>query len=302
VKSSSHLTPNLDAPGKRPTYHERGRLSSLTQGPRQTTIGYDYDEAGRLKTVRRNSDVIAAYLYDANGNRLQANTEHGFFAGAYNQRDQLLSYGAASYTYTPTGDLLTKTDNGQTTAYSFDSLGTLTGVDLPGGTQVEFLLDAENRRIGKKLNGTLMQRWLYGDSLRVVAELDGSNAVASRFVYGTALTVPDYIVKGGATYRVIADHLGSPRIVIDAATGTVAQRLDYDVWGNLTQDTNPEFQPFAFTGREWDPETGFLYLRARWYDPGVVRFISEDPIGFGGGVGFYTCVLDDPVNLRDSLP
>ena len=55
----------------------------------------------------------------------------------------------------------------------------------------------------------------------------------------------------------------------------------------------------AFTGREWDPGTGFYYYRARYYDPKLGRFISEDPIGFQGGLNFYTYVLNNPTNFTD---
>jgi hypothetical protein len=68
---------------------------------------------------------------------------------------------------------------------------------------------------------------LYKDQLNLVAELDGAGNVVARFVYGTKLNVPDYIVKGGVTYRIISDHLGSVRLVVDSATGAVAQRMDY---------------------------------------------------------------------------
>ena len=76
-----------------------------------------------------------------------------------------------------------------------------------------------------------------------IAELDGSGAVISRFIYASKANVPDYMIKGGSTYRIISDHLGSPRVVVNATHGTIAQRIDYDVWGNITQDTHPGFQP-----------------------------------------------------------
>ena len=63
--------------------------------------------------------------------------------------------------------------------------------------------------------------------------------------YGCGST-PDYMIRGGRTYRILADYLGSPRLVVDVATGVVVQRLDYDPWGNISQDTNPGFQPFGF--------------------------------------------------------
>lgn len=70
-----------------------------------------------------------------------------------------------------------------------------------------------------------------------------------------------------------------------------------DAWGNLQAgSTTPGY---AFTGREWDPETNLYYYRARYYDPKAGRFISEDPIGFGSGTIFYTYVENSPVNFTD---
>ena len=96
-------------------------------------------------------------------------------------------------------------------------------------------------------NGTLVQAFLYQAQLSPVAELNGSGSVVSRFVYGTKSNVPDYMTKGGVTYRIISDHLGSPRLVVNTTTGAIAQRIDYDSFGNIISDTNPGFQPFSFT-------------------------------------------------------
>jgi hypothetical protein len=79
------------------------------------------------------------------------------------------------------------------------------------------LIDGRNRRIGKKLNGVLAQGFLYQDGLRFAAEQDGNNQVVSRFVYADKGHVPSYLVKGGVTYRIVSDHLGSPRLLATTA-------------------------------------------------------------------------------------
>ena len=66
---------------------------------------------------------------------------------------------------------------------------------------------------------------------------------------------PDFLVKGGVTYRIVSDHLGSPRLVVDVTTGNVAQRMDYDAFGNVSADTNSGFQPFGFAGGLYDQHT-----------------------------------------------
>jgi len=260
---------------------------------------YGYDDAGRLANVKRNGEIVAAWTYDPNGNRLTAGGEQGFFSGTYNDRDQLLTYGDASYSYSPAGEMVSKTAAGQTTTYTYDTRGILTGAALPDGRTVEYVLDATGWRVGKKVDGVVQQRRIYGRSLEVLAELDDAAQVTSRFVFVNPLGSAAYLTKAGRTYGLISDHLGSARIVVDATSGEIVQRLDYDAWGQILQDSNPGFQPFGYAGREFDSETGLLYMRARYYSPKEGRFISEDPIGFKGGPNRFTYVSNNPVNWTD---
>jgi RHS repeat-associated protein len=77
-------------------------------------------------------------------------------------------------------------------------------------------------------------------------------------------------------------------------------KIDYDSFGNRKPGVHLISQPYSYTGREWDKETGLYYYRARYYDPGVGRFISKDPIGFKGGINLYNYVGGNPVNFIDS--
>jgi RHS repeat-associated protein len=136
--------------------------------------------------------------------------------------------------------------------------------------------------------------------LNPVAELDGSGQVVSRLVYASKANVPDYMIQGGVTYRLISDHLGSVRLVVNASTGAVAQRIDYDEFGNVLADTSPGFQPFGFAGGLYDPDTGLVRFGARDYDPAIGRWTAKDPIGFNGdGPNLYEYVLNDPINGFD---
>jgi RHS repeat-associated protein len=197
------------------------------------------------------------------------------------------------------GDLRLKAVGTDTTFYKYDALGNLLQVNLPGGTLIQYVVDGMGRRIGKKVNGTLVQGFLYQDQLHPAAELDGSGTVVSRFVYAGANS-PAYMIKGGVAYRLIADQLGSVRLVVNATDGTVAQRIDYDEYGVVTANTNPGFQPFGFAGGLYETQTNLVRFGARDYDAQTGRWAAKDPLSFGAGdPNFYRYAADDPVNSID---
>jgi RHS repeat-associated protein len=133
-----------------------------------------------------------------------------------------------------------------------------------------------------------------------VAELDGTANVVSRFVYATGINVPDYMVRGDSTYRLIRDHLGSVRLVVNVQSGTIAQQIAYDEFGVETQNSNPGFQPFGFAGGLADAQTGLVRFGARDYQPGAGRWTAKDPSLFRGGLlSLYEYAAGDPVNAVD---
>ncbi|RMF56199.1 MAG: hypothetical protein D6748_14035 [Calditrichaeota bacterium] len=129
---------------------------------------------------------------------------------------------------------------------------------------------------------------------------DDAYTIVSRSIYGTRINVPDYMEKGGSTYRIITDHLGSVRLVVDASTGEIAQRIDYDPWGVVLHDTNPGFQPFGFAGGLYDIDTGLVRFGARDYFPECGRWSSKDRLLLWGGQScLYVYSTNDPINLTD---
>jgi RHS repeat-associated protein len=259
-----------------------GRIVQKTEtvGGVTKTYRYSNDRAGRLAQVTQDGAITATYSYDTNGNRLSG---PGLTAAPnYDLQDRLITYGDTTYTYTDNGELTSTTTSGIVTTYSYDALGNLKSVTLPQSIVIDYIVDGQNRRIAKKVNGALVQGFLYESRLRPIAELDGSGNVVSRFVYATHANVPGYMVKGGVTYRIITDDLGTPRLIVSTADGSIVQRLDYDEFGNNISDSNPGFQPFGFAGGLYDRETRLVRFGVRDYDPSIARWASKDPIGFGG--------------------
>jgi RHS repeat-associated protein len=283
-----------------------GRVIAQTEtiGGTAHTFAYSYDAAGHLSGVSEDGHSVAQYAYDANDNRTSVTTPAGSTVSAsYDAQDRLSQQGSVSYSYNANGYLQSKTDTSthKTTSYVYDALGNLTAVTLPDGTHITYLVDGLGRRIEKRVNGAATQGLLYGaDALRPIAELDGAGNLVSRFVYVSATGAPAYMVKGGVTYRMLTDNVGSVRLVVNAGTGAVAQQLTYDAFGNVLSDSNPGFQPFGFAGGLYDPRTGLVRFGARDYDPQAGRWTARDPLLFAGGqTNLYVYVGDDPVNWAD---
>jgi RHS repeat-associated protein len=286
-------------------HDKSGRIieKSETVGGVTDTYKYVYDPAGRLTQIEKNGSPSSSYSYDGNNNRLTGPSATTSYI--YDAQDRLgaqtSAQGTRSYAYSANGELQSTTQGNETTAYKYDAPGTLMSVMLPDGRTIEYLADGLGRRIGKKINGAMAQGFLYLDGLKPLAELDGYNTVVSVFVYGSRYNVPDYMMKEGNTYRIISDPLGSPRLVVNSATGEMVQQLDYDEFGHVTRDTNPGFQPFGFAGGLYDPQTGLVRFGARDYAPAVGRWTAKDPLLFDAwsSSNTYEYVLSDPVNRID---
>ncbi len=286
-----------------------GRISILTETIEgvTNTKRYTYDVAGRLSEVYNNNSLTAKYYYDSNGNRDSVVTPNGTTYGVYDAQDRMLQYacppsfgrGNANYVYTRNGDLSLKIEpaaggeGSDTTKYVYDDFGNLMSVTLPNNTKIEYIIDGQNRRVGRKVNGIVKNRWIYSGQLHPIAEIDSAGNIIATYHAG-------YMQRGDTAYRIIRDHLGSVRMVMNAQTGEVVQRMDYDEYGNVTFDSNPGFQPFSYAGGLYDSQTKLIRFGARDYDALVGRWISTDPIKFLGGLSnlFEYCACD-PINNSD---
>ena len=103
-------------------------------------------------------------------------------------------------------------------------------------------------------------------------------------------------------YRIITDHLGSVRYVVNASSGSVEQAITYDEFGRVLSDSNPGFQPFGFAGGIYDYQTGLTRFGERDYDAEIGRWSTKDPIRFEShSTNLYDYVLNDPINWTDPL-
>ena len=265
---------------------------------------FKYDSLGRLINAcdslsghcrNEYGDTVAthnAYRYDLAGNRTDSLASASIGPGNRTQ-----SFAGYSLTYDVNGNTYTKIGNGRNWSYVWNSVGQLTQV-WDGATKIlDLAYDAFGRRV-RKTAGTVSQYYVH-EGAQVILDLNGSSAVTAEYGY-----YPHsghlFLIKSGASTKVaITDpQLGTLRGWVNA-NGVDSVRVFADsakgVWGA----TDTSVVRFRLAGAEYDQETGLYYMRARYYDPQLGRFLSEDPIGIEGGLNLYAYVGDDPVNGSD---
>ncbi len=134
----------------------------------------------------------------------------------------------------------------------------------------------------------------------ILFELDANGNIITEYVHGPGIDEPIAMLRNNQTYYYHADGLGSI-IAITNSAGQVVQRYEYDSFCAITYSQDAAFkQPYTYTAREYDQESGLYYYRARYYDAKIGRFITQDPIGFAGGdVNFYVMVINNPLRFID---
>jgi RHS repeat-associated protein len=272
------------------------------------TQDFSYDKRDQLiKVTDPAGQAQETYTYGTGGNR----SGLSFRSDPYNR---LTMDGTYNYGYDPEGNLTQRTNRstGVIETLSWDHRNRLTQIETQDPTgkvieKVNYLYDVYDRRIGKTVDpdgaGTraaTTERYVWdGDDLALVFS---GNTLKQRYLYGTQV---DQVLAEdtGTTVRwALADHQGTIRDVTDA-NGTLLNHIRYDSFGKVISQTRPTaFFRFGYTGRETDLESGLMYYRARYYDPGAGRFISEDPIGFDGGdANLYRYVGNSPTNYTDAF-
>jgi len=282
------------------TFDKLGRVltEAETIGGTTTNYAFAYDASGRLTAVTRNGAAWFSYAYDANNNRTAVTGPEGVRSATYDSNDRLLTDGAATFTHNSAGQWTARSGSAPLTL-NLDELGAVTGASAAAGN-LSWKLDASGRRAVKYVNGVRRQAFLWGSMMQILAELDSANQVLSEFVYAAHVSVPEYLIRDGVNYRLVTDRRGSVRLVVNAATGAIVQRMDYGPFGELLLDTNPGFQPFGFCSGLHDADTGLVHFALRDYDPRTGRFISRDPLLFAGGdTNLYAYAGNDPVNRTD---
>lgn len=169
------------------------------------------------------------------------------------------------------------------------------------GVVIDYRYDALGRRMEKSRTGTTAGVWRFvldwEDVLAVAAE---NNTLSAQITHGPLTDEPLLISSGALSLFPHADGLGNIAALSDES-GLPVMRFEYTAYGMTTASgtLSADVYRYAYVAREYEPETGIYFLRARYYDPLIGRFLSEDPIEFSGGLNFYAYTKNNPINFSD---
>lgn len=235
----------------------------------------DYDALQRLVGIDGTTG-FTAYAYDAVGNRTSG-------GGVHDSEDRLLADDSFAYTYDGRGNLILRERDGSTEEFVYDLENRLTAYRRFEGAPPEapavdaaYAYDALGRRIYKRVNDRV-SRFVYDDE-DIVLEYDGDYLGVADYIHGPAVDEPVAVRTQGELYYYLSDRSGSIAGVVSVA-GEIVNEYRYDAFGMITAIEETIATPYTFTGREFDPESGLFFYRARYYESGIGRFVSVDPVG-----------------------
>lgn len=273
-------------------YDDAGRRSSLTL-PNGVRSVYGYDDASQLATLTYEQGTTTigdlSYSYDKVGRRSQMAGSKARLgiplvvsSISYNESNQLTQWGSATYSYDPNGNLLS---NGLT----WDARNQL----ISGYGATEYRYDAFGRRTSKTIGDTTTQ-FLY-DGAQAVQEQSASGTPTANYLAGPRLDEVFARTDSNGRRSLLVDALGSTLDELDDA-GVSQMNYTYQAFGKTSPYPGlSSSSPLQYTGRERDG--GLYYYRGRYYEPILQRFISPDPLGFGGGdPNLYAYVGNSPTN------
>lgn len=262
---------------------------------------YTYDTLNRLTQVVYADGETVSYTYDAAGNRLSMQSSiHGATTYSYDDGDRLLQMvnpdnSVTEFGWDANGNMTRKGD----IQYLFDSANRLTQV-IDGEDVVLFTYDGDGHRLTKVVNGAKSQ---YATDLAIALPqvlIETRDGQTSAYTHGLGLNSIQSSGQDPVYFH--SDGLGSIRR-LSTNTGLINATYDYGVFGTLRNLSGASANSFTYTGQQYDAETALYYLRARYYDPQVGRFISRDAavgsIGLTQQRNRYAYVENNPSNLVD---
>ena len=255
---------------------------------------YSYDASDRLLQASSGGTHFL-YNYDFADNITHEQNLSGSQNAFYNNLNQVLSFNNNSFFYDANGNLIA--DGVRT--YQWDAENRLLSVTLKNQPAINsrFRYDGFGRRIAVISSGaagsTEMHYLWCGD---VLCQGRDSNGVVTRRYF------PEGELSSGAQFYYAQDQLGSVRDVLNGQTGYAVASFDYDPYGNPIRTSGSVSTDFRYARMFYEKNSGLYLTQRRVYDPNTQRWLSQDPIGFGGGTtNLYQYALSNPINYTDSI-
>jgi RHS repeat-associated protein len=267
-----------------------GNITQMTDGAGASN--YTYDPLDRLTAATHPNQTNESYTFDDVGNRTASHQGSSYSYQAFNR---LVAANGATFGYDANGNLTSKTDASGSWDYIWDYENRLKQANKSGGVTVTYAYDALGRRVQRTTSVGATTKFVY-DGVDAVRNLDGNGNTVADYLNGPGIDNKLRMTAGSMPSYFAIDHLGTTRAITDAS-GSLTSTLNYDSFGNVMGGSAPS--RYTYTGREADSDSSLMYYRARWYDAQVGRFISEDPVGFKGGVNLYSYAENDPIRFVD---
>ena len=285
-------------------YDFKGNITKQTsEDPsRRKVTSYIYDKIDRVVAVE-SASKFEKFSYDAFGNRMSKQTGEGTVLYQYDDNNRLIQAGDVKFEYDENGNLIKKISSGKTSIYIYDSKENL--IEYKDGKNiVKYCYDGVGRRISKTVNGKTIFyiNHILTSSAQVLLEVDEEKKVQAEYVYGLG-RVSGTIKEDFSCY--LADNIDGNICSLLDKNQTVRAAYEYNSFGSPQASFSSNLDRFLFGGEDYEAETGLIYLRNRYYDPEIGRFISPDPI-FGNimdpqALNPYIYANNNPVNFRDPL-
>jgi len=291
---------NIDPTGKEMfayRYAYDGNGNQILKEENEKVTAYSYDALNRLKEVIYPGDIRERFEYDANGNRLKR--EYGDILEQYeydncNRLIQKIKNGLVTeYEYDERGNLIREREGELSKLYSYDGFNRLVRVQNPDGTYMENIYDAENLRTISIENGKY-NRYIY-NGRDIACEVGEDWSLKDRVVRGHTILQKEDGNKNA--YYYIHNVHGDITALTDGR-GEIVNNYSYDAFGNILDSVEKVENRFKYSGEVLDPLTGQYYLRARYYNPSIGRFMQEDTFR-GDGLNLYTYVANNPIKYVD---
>lgn len=282
----------------------RTKIAKISPGGNSHVI-YTYDKLNRVIKAEYSDKFFEAFSYDGAGNRLSKTTPQGTITYEYDDENRLKKAGNTTYAYDFAGNLIEKSSPGHKSIYKYDFDNRLIFYS-DESYRVAFEYDGDGNRISKTVNGVRTD--YINDLVSPVSQVllkrvqgnwwRGEKTIC--YVYGGSRISQS---TDGRTQYYLYDSIGRNVSALISSAGKVLNNYEYNAFGGSLSEEQDVPNVYQYCGEQFDKETGLIFLRNRYYDPEIGRFISKDSrpgkLDRPSTINPYCYVENNPINFID---